>query len=770
MATYKEMLLSIVNKGIDPPLEMQYGGGLDDAYMDMSRRRSNAFADPDANTAFASPMSQGGLPTIYRQNAGGTTVPKERMINNQPHQLSYINPEEAGLLKALGGSGRRVDGVPSYFWSGDESGYATGGEEGFADTDTYSEDGSYTQSQLDALSDVETKASPSLESLVDQDIIGYNEAFGPGERVGTEWHPSILRNMLEAERGDRSELRGEYPNWYSARGAPTLDQRSVRSLSQADRDKTQDLISDDKMYGLGVPIANMLEEQYGTKTFQKGLRSPLESYSQGSAIDRDDPSYNIHDEAPEIVQRFAIEFRDAKPGETMQQFADRFKEETGQEAPVEYFGFDRNSARDMNKNVQDVTEAMNRNSWAGLGQGALLFGSLLSGGLAANNLTREFRGGYDAQGRPDSSTFLGRFGDKIEGGLSELVGKGKEAIFGPGESDFSKAERAAYAAKGISEKEYTDALQFAIDNKIAISDFATMPINGKQQPTLEEVNKVDVSGSNISVMDVISAVDDPLSALANKVTSGRPTLYSDIAREREAAAKEVPTETKEASSAAQEALEKQAAIQNQQIYSTMDEVYKANNALTNFRNTLPKDENTWTKEQKAIEQRLNDKFENVYDNKLPNRNLSMGSLAPDPKETTKEVPASTNILKEIVTSAIDAGGNFASGVVEVVEDFIGSILGGGGGAAIPDESINLGPNDNTGLRQLQKKPTNQQVAAIVKEVAKTPEKVQQTLLAKGLLYQYLALIRSGYTADEAMQAVGAEAGTPLGTSAETVLV
>ena len=68
------------------------------------------------------------------------------------------------------------------------------------------------------------------------------------------------------------------------------------------------------------------------------------------------------------------------------------------------------------------------------------------------------------------------------------------------------------------------------------------------------------------------------------------------------------------------------------------------------------------------------------------------------------------------------------------------------------------------------KPTNQQVAAIVTEVAKTPEKVQQTLLAKGLLYQYLALIQAGYKADEAMQAVGAEAGTPLGASAETVLV
>ena len=52
--------------------ERQYGGGLDDASSDlyMNRRRSNAFADPNANTAFASPISMGGLPTIYRYYGG----------------------------------------------------------------------------------------------------------------------------------------------------------------------------------------------------------------------------------------------------------------------------------------------------------------------------------------------------------------------------------------------------------------------------------------------------------------------------------------------------------------------------------------------------------------------------------------------------------------------------------------------------------------------------------------------------------------------------
>ena len=50
------------------PMERQYGGGLDAAYM--NRRRSSAFADPDATSAFASPMSMGGLPTIYREQGG----------------------------------------------------------------------------------------------------------------------------------------------------------------------------------------------------------------------------------------------------------------------------------------------------------------------------------------------------------------------------------------------------------------------------------------------------------------------------------------------------------------------------------------------------------------------------------------------------------------------------------------------------------------------------------------------------------------------------
>ena len=528
MASAKKMLMDIIEP--EPTVERQYGGGLDDAYMTLSQRRDSAFAAPDATSAFASPMSQGGLPTIYRED-GGTTVPKERMINNQPHQLSYINPQEAGLLKAIGGSGRKVDGIPSYFWSGDPStGYASGGEEGFADTDTYSEDGTYTQSQLDALSDVETKASPSLVSLVDQGIIDYDEAYKNQVYRG-DTYKSIQERMLEAERGDRAELEGEYADIFSGRGLPSLDPRSVRSLSKADKDKVQDLIDDDKMQGLGIPLANLLEDTYKLRTYGKGLRSGYEVYSQGRAKNRDDPTGGFVDD-PEDVKRLALEFRYAKPGETMKDFAIRFEEETGRVAPLEYFGFDRNSARDMNKNVQDVNAAMQANNLRGIGQGLGLIAGLNNPLTGMNAFTRGYTGERDSEGRPVTSTALGSVYDRVTGGLSDLVDKGKEAIFGPGESDFSKAERAAYAAKGISEKEYIDAVQFAKDNNIPLSDFANMPINGKQQPTLEEINKVDVSGSGITVTDVLRATDNPIGFALDKISSGRPTTYADIERER----------------------------------------------------------------------------------------------------------------------------------------------------------------------------------------------------------------------------------------------
>tara|TARA_R100001224_G_scaffold43997_1_gene25332 strand:+ start:544 stop:1710 length:1167 start_codon:yes stop_codon:yes gene_type:complete len=56
------------------------------------------------------------------------SIPKNTTINGQPHQLSYIRPDEAELLKRIGGSGQKVNGVPAYFFFGGSTGFGSFGD------------------------------------------------------------------------------------------------------------------------------------------------------------------------------------------------------------------------------------------------------------------------------------------------------------------------------------------------------------------------------------------------------------------------------------------------------------------------------------------------------------------------------------------------------------------------------------------------------------------------------------------------------------------
>jgi len=71
------------------------------------------------------PMAQGG---------GLSTVQNSLNIHGQPHRLAYINPSEESLLQQLGGSGRKIDGIPAYYDPGNDSdpdsGDTTGGFDG----------------------------------------------------------------------------------------------------------------------------------------------------------------------------------------------------------------------------------------------------------------------------------------------------------------------------------------------------------------------------------------------------------------------------------------------------------------------------------------------------------------------------------------------------------------------------------------------------------------------------------------------------------------
>ena len=95
------------------------------------------------SSVFQDPMEASAFSPVNMEKGGDIVVPKERMINDQPHELSYINPQEAGLLKALGGSGRRVDGIPAYFDTGMDNDFSEGTGESFSGDGLSDEDDSY---------------------------------------------------------------------------------------------------------------------------------------------------------------------------------------------------------------------------------------------------------------------------------------------------------------------------------------------------------------------------------------------------------------------------------------------------------------------------------------------------------------------------------------------------------------------------------------------------------------------------------------------------
>ena len=60
--------------------------------------------------------AQGYSPTQNKNKGGGlSSVKKSININGQPHKLAWIRPDEASALKAMGGSGKKVEGIPAYF-------------------------------------------------------------------------------------------------------------------------------------------------------------------------------------------------------------------------------------------------------------------------------------------------------------------------------------------------------------------------------------------------------------------------------------------------------------------------------------------------------------------------------------------------------------------------------------------------------------------------------------------------------------------------------
>ena len=116
------------------------------------------------------PMAQGG---------GLSTVQNSLNINGQPHRLAYINPSEENLLTQLGGSGRKIDGIPSYDSSVDGSD-APEGDQGLGIGTGPSDMGGYSNAQSVAISQGLEDAMANNPATFGADplgVIGDIEAF-----------------------------------------------------------------------------------------------------------------------------------------------------------------------------------------------------------------------------------------------------------------------------------------------------------------------------------------------------------------------------------------------------------------------------------------------------------------------------------------------------------------------------------------------------------------------------------------------------------------
>jgi len=388
----------------------------------MSVRNKNPNLTPDQVVELIDTIQKNS--TIGKKEGGLIGIPKERMINNQPHQLSYINPQEAGLLKALGGSGRRVDGIPAYF----------SGEEGTDMDDDIGESfsgGDMSGSDDSGQDDLSTFLGES--SLADafgtpSDPIGPGEGFeaGPDDRESTL--QSLASYMRSDPQGFMNRATDKKGNFRS---------QQVANFVQAAADRGN-------LQGVGIPFANAMEKA-GLASFGKGMRSSLEAFTPGKALTRNDYDPEVlagnvdlsENQNKVAIQAFGDGIRYSKSGDsiadvTAQMSALGFTEDQINNA-AQAFGYSPNSTAQASQVYNSLNDARKDGAIQGLG----LVGSILTSPISGfSSLGRGFYGQRDEKGNPIEKSVMDRVGDEvmqtdlgksISGSISDTLGKDSKA-------------------------------------------------------------------------------------------------------------------------------------------------------------------------------------------------------------------------------------------------------------------------------------------------------------------------------------------------------
>ena len=141
-------------------------------------------------------------PPVRRMMGGGAVpIPRETDIYGQPHMLAYIRPEEADLLKGLGGMGTPgPGGVPQYGWFSDTIAEIFSG--GAAETETYNSPSSSSSS---------SSSGPGFDPSAPPDSGGYYDNSSS----------TTSTNILDTPSQDTAKANEQYANTMIAGGGGT---------------------------------------------------------------------------------------------------------------------------------------------------------------------------------------------------------------------------------------------------------------------------------------------------------------------------------------------------------------------------------------------------------------------------------------------------------------------------------------------------------------------------------------------------------------------
>lgn len=627
---------------IEPTVERQYGGGLDDAYM--NRRRSSAFADPNATSAFASPMSMGGLPTIYRDVGGGLFGGG---MDDDITAQDYANMAAEEEAAAYG-----FDEFDQADADAGAAGRATKiGEE--PDYISYDSRGRAIQA-----------GSPADEALNQLNI--RNAAVLGGERYRDRFDDlkkidpdSKLSNLQLIQRGID---RGLYNK-------------------------------------AGIPLANFLEDK-GLATFGKGMRGPFESSTPGGALYRyaDDKrseeiedsekrgvygEVGFEDSSPESKE-FEMRMRYAKPGETVQDIAKQMFDETKMVAPTQNYGYSSNSKAQATQ----VWDALNDARGAGMIQG---LGLLAMGASSPQTLMSTIGSQYD---NGETRSILGQIGKTIgdQTGLTSLVGDSKIADRfktaidlaerGPGIFTIEPLSRRSVAS---DPRDMTDVVNPAV-NQDLINSYR----RGRESITKNLDDKLEKANANRRIGTKIYSREDILRDAIRKANQ-YDAAYAQIINKPSKELGQMEYQSERITPANRTRL-------------TLDEIEERNNRAREDRN-----------KKEPVVQTIDNSKKSV-------------------KEVSKQEPSFFDTVLNFFKSS---------------------------GSPVTPNQDDLGASNDAVERRRVAQPTQKEVAAIAQEAAKIPEEVQKTITSAGLLPQYLALIRAGYTAERAIKAIGLPAGTAI---------